>query len=212
MQIGKPSFKKCPACREQHRYYRGPFFVNLYPYTKWSDGETFNELPSLNKTKLQICQHCNTFFWFKQMLGGLSFNEYYSALLFFEKKYSKKNIINLILARQNMRKLLYIRLCILRKYNDRIRVFPFENYNDKVDKIPENDTTIFIDNARNLICLLKELQPKNYFLISELYRNIGKFEESKKVLFNEKDENKKSLLMTEINKRNSNVIIIESSL
>ncbi len=74
----------------------GPFFVHYYGLTEWSDGETFKELPSLQETDLQKCPHCKSFYWFTQMLGGMSFYEYYDALLFFEKKYSRRSVIDLI--------------------------------------------------------------------------------------------------------------------
>jgi hypothetical protein len=217
MQIGESSYKQCPECGKMIEFYPGPFFVHYYGLTEWSDGETFQELPSLKETNLQRCPHCNKFYWYKKKLGGLTFYEYYEALLFFETKYSKKSLIDSIFPKldkyyQKKQNLLYIRLCILRKFNDRIRIHPLANHNIKNDPIPERDKIIFLENATNLINLLKELEPNNHLLIAELYRNLGLFEKSKNALNNVKDENIKRLLLNEINKHNRDVVIIKQPL
>jgi hypothetical protein len=219
MQIGESSYNQCPECGKMIEFYPGTFFVHHYGLTEWSDGETFEELPSLKNTKLQKCPHCNKFYWFDQKLGGLSFYEYHEAALLFESKYSKKSFIDLIFPKQNKlspnkqqqdkQRLLYIRLCLLRKYNDRIRIHPLGNPNIKPDPIPERDKVIFLENARSLINLLKELDPNNHLLITELYRNLGMFEESKNALNNIKDESVRHLLLNEINKHNRQVVIIK---
>ncbi|MEI6265931.1 MAG: hypothetical protein WCP74_12595 [Sphingobacteriia bacterium] len=212
MQIGSPSYRKCPHCGKKIEYYSGPFFVHYHGLTEWSDGETFEELPSLKVTELQKCYFCNNFFWFRQMLGGMHFKDYCDALIFFEKLYSKKTIIDFVFPNRNKKRLLYIRLNILRKYNDRIRIHPLSNGEKKAKPIHENDKNIFINNAIELIELLKILEPDNNFLISELYRNIGSFEESKAELNKVYDENKKRLLLREIENKNRDVIIIKQPL
>jgi hypothetical protein len=209
MQIGRLIFRKCPHCGKNIEYSSGRFFVHYYGLTEWSDGETFEELPSLKKTELQKCHFCNNFFWFRQKLGGMQFKEYCDALIFFEKLYSKRTIINFIFSNRNKNRLLYIRLNILRKYNDKIRVHPLSKGEKIAEPIHENDKNIFISNAIKLIELLKIFEPDNNFLISELYRNIGLFEESKAELNKVHDENKKNLLLREIENKNRDVIIIK---
>jgi hypothetical protein len=209
MQIGDPSYKKCPNCGKKIEYHSGPFFVNYYGLTEWSDGEKFQELPSLEKTKLQKCCHCNSFYWFSQMLGGMSFYEYYDALLFFEQKYSQRTIINIIFRKRIKKRLMYIRLMILRSFNNRIRIHPLQRNKIVLSSIPEKDKIIFLENARELINLLKEIDAKNYFLIAELYRNLGLFEESKIQLNKFKNEHKKRILLNEIEKKNRDVVIVE---
>ena len=211
MQIGKPAYKKCPHCGKNIEYYPHPFFVNFYGLTEWSDGETFSEIPSLKLSKLQKCLYCNKFFWFNQKLGGMSFYDYIEALSFFESKYSKKSLINIILSWRNKNRLLYIRLNILRSYNTRYRIHPLTKKNHEPYEAIEDDNVdheIFLENAKKLIDLLRELDPNNYFLVAELYRNLGLFEESKNILNYVNDENKKSLLLKEIDKNNRNVIIV----
>jgi tetratricopeptide (TPR) repeat protein len=209
MQIGRLTFRRCPHCGKNIEYSSGRFFVQLYGLTEWSDGETFEELPSLKKTELQKCHFCNNFFWFRQKLGGMQFKDYCDALIFFEKLYSKKTIINFLFPNRNKKRLLYIRLNILRKYNDKIRVHPLSKGEKIAEPIDENDKNIFINNANKLIELLKIFEPDNNFLISELYRNIGSFEESKAVLNKVYDVNKKNLLLKEIENKNRDVIIIK---
>ena len=209
MQIGRLTFRRCPHCGKNIEYSSGRFFVQLYGLTEWSDGETFEELPSLKKTELQKCHFCNNFFWFRQKLGGMQFKDYCDALIFFEKLYSKKTIINFLFPNRNKKRLLYIRLNILRKYNDKIRVHPLSKGEKIAEPINENDKNIFINNANKLIELLKIFEPDNNFLISELYRNIGSFEESKAVLNKVYDVNKKNLLLKEIENKNRDVIIIK---
>jgi hypothetical protein len=209
MQIGRLTFRRCPHCGKNIEYSSGRFFVQLYGLTEWSDGETFEELPSLKKTELQKCHFCNNFFWFRQKLGGMQFKDYCDALIFFEKLYSKKTIINFLFPNRNKKRLLYIRLNILRKYNDKIRVHPLSKGEKIAEPIDENDKNIFINNANKLIELLKIFEPDNNFLISELYRNIGLFEESKALLNKVYDVNKKNLLLKEIENKNRDVIIIK---
>ena len=144
-------------------FYPGPFFIHDHGLTEWSDGEVFETEPSLKKTKLQRCPYCKKFFWFSQKLGGMSFHEYFEALLFFEMKYSKKSMIDMIFPCRNKKRLLYIRLKILRKFNDFIRIYPLAHVNYKPDQPPEKDKIIFLENAKKLIVLLKELEPKNHF-------------------------------------------------
>lgn len=191
MQIGRLTFRRCTYCGKNIEYSSGRFFVHYYGLTEWSDGETFEELPSLKKTELQKCHFCNNFFWFKQKLGGMQFKDYCDALIFFENLYSKKTIIDFLFPNRNKKRLLYIRLNILRKYNDKIRVHPLSKGEKIAELIDENDKNIFINNAIKLIELLKIFEPDNNFLISELYRNIGSFEESKAELNKVYDVNKK---------------------
>jgi hypothetical protein len=212
MQIGSPSYRKCLHCGEKSEYYSGPFFVHNYGLTEWSDGETFEELPSLKETQLQRCPFCNNFTWLRQMLGGMTFKDYCDALIFYENLYSKKTIISLIFHKRNKKRLLYIRLNILRKYNDRIRIHPLSKGKKESKPIDENDKFIFIKNANKLIELLKLLEPENHFLIAELYRNIGSFKESKAEVDKIYDENKKRLLLREIENKNRDVIIIKQPL
>jgi hypothetical protein len=209
MQIGQPSYRKCYHCGKKSEYYSGPFFVHHYGLTEWSDGETFQEIPSLKKTELQRCCFCNNFIWFSQMLGVMTFKDYCDALIFYENLYSKKTIISRLFSTRNKNRLLYIRLNILRSYNDRIRIHPLSNGKKESKPINENDKIIFIDNAKKLIELLRILEPDNHFLIAELYRNIGSFEDSKVEAVKICDENKKRLLLREIENKNQDVIIIK---
>lgn len=215
MQIGKASYRKCPNCGEKSEYYKGPFFVHEYGLTEWSDGEKFEELPSFKKTELQRCGFCGHFIWFRQKLCQMTFKDYCDALIYFEELYSKKTLFDYFFPKSKLENLLYIRLNILRKYNNKIRIHPLSKIdplsigNNKKPPIDENDKIIFINNAIKLIELLKILEPENYFLRAELYRNIGSFEESKAELNKLKDESKKSLLLREIENKNCDVIIIK---
>ncbi|RDI57660.1 hypothetical protein [Flavobacterium glaciei] len=212
MQIGSPSYRKCLHCGEKSEYYSGPFFVHYYGLTEWSDGEIFQELPSLKETELQKCHFCSNFTWLRQKFDGMTFKDYCDALIFFENLYSKKTIISHVFHKRNKKRLLYIRLNILRKYNDRIRIHPLSNGEKKSKSIDENDKIIFINNANKLIELLKILEPDNHFIIAELYRNIGLFEDSKAEADKIYDENKKRLLLREIENENRDVIIIKQPL
>lgn len=212
MQTGKLSYRKCPHCGKKREYYSGPFFVHYHGLTEWSDGEIFKEFPSLKETELQKCEFCNNFIWHRQKLGGMEFKDYCDALYFYENLYSKRTIFSLVFPKQNKKRLLYIRLNILRRYNDRIRIHPLSE-GEKVSRpINENDEIIFIDNAKKLIELLKIFKTDNHFLISELYRNIGLFEESKAEIAKIYDENKKRILLREIENMNRDVIIIKQPL
>ena len=72
----------------------------------------------------------------------------------------------------------------------------------------EKDKILFVDNAKKLIHLLKQIDSKDLFLLAELYRNIGDFEEASRILNQLPDSNKKELLLKEIEKKNCDVIII----
>ncbi len=212
MQIGSPSYKKCPHCRQKNIYFAGPFFVNFYGLTEWSDGETFQELPNLKKTKLQKCDSCNQYFWFTQKLGGLCFEEYVEAAEYFEDQYSKKTLINLINSSRNKRRILYIRLHIHRRYNDLIRIHPLTK-NDKVkESIPAEMKEIFTKNIKLLLDLVTDIKPNDHLLMAELYRNSGAFDKAKKALFHLKASQTKELLLSAIEQEHCAVIIIKQPL
>ena len=208
MQIGKPSFKKCSHCGQQTAYYPGPYFLHLYEFTEWSDGETFEELPRLKNTNLQKCNLCNKFYWFTQKLGGMSFEDYVQAAEYFENKYSIMNSINFIYKVRNKKRLIYIRTNILRKYNDQIRIHPLSKGDKTKTLITVEDKETFGNNAKILIDLLTEINSDDFFLIAELNRNIGNFEEAKRILNQLPNCNKKKLLLKEIELENCEVITV----
>jgi len=212
MQIGNPSYKKCPHCRESNEYYFGPFFVNLYGYTEWSDGEIFQQLPSFEKTELQKCNSCNQYYWFTQYLGGLSFENYVEAAKYFQEEYSKKSIANLLFKNRNKRRLLYIRLHILRRYNDTIRIHPLNERIDNKKIKSEYERLIFAENAKHLIHLLKIFKPNNHLLIAEIYRNLGEFKKAKNEITKLNDVTIKELILTHIENENRDVITIKQPL
>lgn len=108
----------------------------------------------------------------------MSFHDYVAAANYFEKKYSKKTLLNFIFKSRNKKRLLYIRLNIVKRYNDKIRIHPLSS-NEQRDPISERDTKIFIENTIPLINLLTDVSPNDYFMIGELYRNIGEFDKAK---------------------------------
>lgn len=211
MQIGKPSYKKCPHCEQQIAYYSGPYFLHSYEFIEWSDGETFEYLPSLKNTNLQKCDSCNKFYWFTQKLGGMSFEDYVQAAEYFENKYSVKKSINFIYRLRNKKRLIYIRTNILRKYNDQIRIHPLSKGDKIKTPISIEKKIIFENNSKVLIDLLTEIKSDDFFLLAELNRNIGNFEESKRILDQLPNCNKKDLLLKEIKIKNCDVITVIQS-
>ncbi len=209
MQIGEPSYKKCPHCGKKNEYYKGPFFIHYYGLTEWSDGKTFEELPSLKKSKLQKCDSCNQFYWFARKMGGMSFDDYVEAAAYFEEKYLKLSLTNLIHWLRNKQRLIYIRLNILRTYNDQIRIHPLSNDYIQREPIPDEKKEIFIKNAKRLIKFLVSVNSDDYFLIAELYRNLGEFEKAKEVLNKLTNSDKKELLLREIELKNRDVVTIQ---
>ena len=213
MQIGKSSFTLCFYFGHLKLRAARRCFVQVYGLTEWSDGEKFKELPSLEKTKLQRCELCNKFFWSSQRLGGLGFEDYVEAVEYFEKKYSRKNILNYINKLKNKKKLIYIRTKILQLYNDQIRIHPISKGFLTKKTIPVEKKKIFINNAKILIGLLSEINSDNFFLLAELHRNIGNFKDSKKILNQLPNCSKKDLLLKEIELENSDVIkVIQPSI
>jgi tetratricopeptide (TPR) repeat protein len=209
MQIRKPSYKKCPYCGHKNEYYSGPFPVYYLGLTEWSDGETFHEVPSLKKTKLQKCDSCNQFYWFKQISGGLSFEDYVQAAAHFEYEYSEMTINNRINRLRNKKRLLYIRLNILKKYNDQIRIHPLTNGHTIKKTIPPYKKEVFTKNVKVLIDLLNDIKSNDYFLFAELYRYIGDFDKAKEALKKLRESNKKQLLLKAIELENREVITIK---
>ena len=210
MQIGDPSYKRCPHCGVNNEYYQGPFFVKYYGLTEWSDGKTFQELPRLEKSKLQKCKSCSQYYWFTQNLGGMSFEDYVEAFKYFQEKYSQKTIVNIIFHFRNRRRLLYLSLKILRSYNDSIREHPL-NYGARGKTAKSEDERIkFEENAKLLIPLLKAIEPNNHLLIAEVYRNLGDFKSAENEIQNIKDKTVKELILTQIQNKNRDVVIIKS--
>ncbi len=210
MQIGKPSYKICPHCWKINQYHRGPFFIHYFGLTVWSDGETFEELPSRIKTKLQKCHSCNKFYWFEQKLGGMSSDDYEKAVKHYQYKYSKKSIVNLFFNRRNKRRLLYLRLKIIQSYNDAIREHPLNNSKSKKIIISESERRIFEENVKLLISLLNELKSNDHLLLSELHRYLGDFEKAKEEIDKVEDDNIKKQILGEIQAKNRDVITLNS--
>ena len=212
MQIGSPSYKKCPHCEKKIEYYSEPFFVDYYGLTEWSDGETFEEMPSLKNTRLQKCQFCNQYYWFTRKLGGMSFEAYVEAAAHFEKEYSRKSLINFLFTSRNKRRLLYIRLNIFRRYNDQIRVHPLVKRDVYKKPIPVEKKNILTNNVKLLIDLVTDIKPDDYLLIAELYRTIGDFERAKNAINKLTDNGLKELISNEIEHKNCDVITIKQLL
>jgi hypothetical protein len=206
MQIGKPSFTLCFYFGHIKIRGVGRSFVHKYGLTEWSDGAKFEELPSLEKTKLQRCELCIQFYWSSQRFGGLCFEDHVEAVDYFEKKFSRNNIVNYINKLKNKKRLIYIRTKILQQYNDQIRIHPLSNGDLTKKTIPVEIKKIFVDNAKILIDLLTKTNSDNFFLLAELHRNIGNFEDSKRILNQLPNCRKKELLLKEIELENCDVI------
>ena len=190
MQIGKPSYFKCPVCKTITEFYPGPYYVHIYEFTQWSDGETFKELPeipSANKYLLHKCSHCNSYLW----ISSISYN------LTFDK-----------IKKSNDAKLFYIRHQILRTYNNYIRKYPSDIFNRYKQTISPEKKEIFITNAKLLIEMYYKIDPTNYLMIAELYRNIGDFDSAINVLEMLPNCLNKHLLLEEIKLKNCDVIKI----
>jgi hypothetical protein len=217
-------------CGAISTYYPGPYFVNHYGLTKWSDGETFETLPSFKKSKLQKCDDCNQFYWHTRTGGGMSLEDYLAASEYFQQKFSVPSISNYILARCNKKRLLYIRLEILRQLNDSIRVHPLRRENDlslirdklngatRADslasdigdgrRMTDEQREIFIENARLMLPLLKDVEPHNHLLISELHRNLGDFQMAQVEILKHQNVAERYLILKEIEKENPYVITL----
>jgi hypothetical protein len=209
MQIGEPKYKTCPHCGKKNEYYPGPYFIHYYGLTEWSDGEIFKEFPSRKESKLQKCSACNQFYWFIQKGGGMSFYDYAEACEHFQKQYSRQNIVNFIFKNRNRRRILYIRLNILRIFNDRIRIHPLSRRVNKEETRTENETNIFKENAKYLLPLLRDIEPHNSLLLSEVYRNLGDFEMARFEINKYRDINVRNLILKQIENKNTSVITIK---
>jgi RNase adaptor protein for sRNA GlmZ degradation len=138
----------------------------------------------------------------------MSFEDYVKAAEYFENKYSVKKSINFIYRLRNKKRLIYIRTNILRKYNDQIRIHPLSKGDKTKPSMSVEKKEIFENNAKILIELLTEIKSDDFFLLAELNRNIGNFEEAKRILNQIPSSYKKDLLFQEINKKNCEVITV----
>lgn len=209
MQTRKPSYKKCPNCGYKNEGYSEPSVGHNYGLTEWSDGEKFLNAPGLKKTKLQKCGSCHQFYWIKQKLCRLSFDDYVQAAAYFEYEYSEMTLYNLINRPRNKRRLLYIRLKILQRYNDQLRIQLLSNGKPIEKTIPVYRKEQFMNNVKLLIDLLTDIKSKDLFLMAELYRYIGDFEKAKDALSKLSQSNKKEQLLEEIKLKNHDVILIK---
>jgi tetratricopeptide (TPR) repeat protein len=211
IQTGKPSYKKCANCGYKNECYSRSFVDHNYRLTEWSDGESFQEVPSLKKTKLHKCGSCHQFYWNKRGLGGLSFDDYVQAAAYFEYEYSEMTLNNFINRPRNKKRLLHIRLKILQRYNDQLRIPLLSNGEPIKKTIPIYKKEHFTNNIKLLIDLLTDTKSNDYFLIAELYRNMGNFEKAKAALDKLSQSNKKEQLLKEIELKNRDVILIKHS-
>ena len=211
-------FKECPHCKHRNEYPTkvGGGGIGELGYI-WSDHIDFSTRP--NHSKVQRCLLCKSFFWDDYKDDRESFQFYVEALKYFERKYVLTNIFGFvnkfIYGREkkllNKENLIYVRTYILRSYNVQIREYQvnsISNVDAPKKTKSEKDKILFVDNAKKLIHLLKQIDSKDLFLLAELYRNIGDFEEASRILNQLPDSYKKELLLKEIEKRNSDVIII----
>ena len=211
-------FKECSHCKHQNEYPTkvGGGGIGEHGYI-WSDHIDFLTRP--NHSKVQRCLLCKSFFWDEWKTVRESFQFHVEALKYFERKYLLTNIFGFInkfifgrdMKLINKESLIYVRTYILETYNDQKREFivnSISNVDVQKNKTSEKDKKIFEDNAKKLINLLNEINSTDLFLIAELYRNIGEFDEAKRILNQLPDSYKKELLLKEIEKRNCDVIII----
>lgn len=211
-------FKECPHCKHRNEYPNkvGGGKVRELGYI-WSDHIDFSTRP--NHSKVQRCSLCKSFFWDEWKTVRESFQFHVEALKYFERKYLLTNIFGFvnkfIYSREkkllNKGNLINVRTYILQSYNDQIREYQvnsISNVDAPKNTTSEKDKILFVDNAKKLIHLLKQINSEDLFLLSELYRNIGDFEEASRILNQLPDSNKKELLLKEIEKRNCDVIII----
>ena len=211
-------FKECPHCKHRNEYPTkvGGGGIGELGYL-WSDHIDYSTRSY--HSKVQRCLFCKSFFWDDNKTVIESFQFYVEALKYFERKYLLTTIFGFInkfiFGREkkllNKENLIYVRTYILRSYNDQKREFivnSISNIDVPKNKTSEMDKKIFEDNAKKLIHLLNEINSDDFFLLAELHRNIGEFDEAKRLLNQLPDSYKKELLLKEIEKRNCDVIII----
>ena len=216
MIMHEPSNIKCPHCEADFPVHDKPFFVHIYGFTEWSDGETFNELPSIKTSDLQRCDSCKGFFIYSTKMGGLSVADCLDAITYFKEEYKKSASHDSSSEEKEKIKFNYqqrirsLRIQILRGYNNSIRKHPLNNFSEEPLPFSEPDRIIFLQSAKALLDLLLELDSTDYLLRAELNRNLGLFEDAQAEVNKLSNEKVKAILLKEINTKNRDVVVIDS--
>lgn len=211
MQIGDPKYKKCPSCGFLNKYYPGPYFVNYYGFHEWSDGYTFQELPSLKKTKLKRCGSCKKFYWHYTMggNGSLGVDDQVDAIDFYLAKYRNDRFISWIYKKKNI---FYLRTLLWREFNHHFRNFPHYTSNNTREEFSYNQEKVYIENIKALIDMVNSGCKMDLIHKVELYRNIGDFENATNLLNTINDPklmDAKEKMMDAILSKNKNIILLK---
>ena len=201
---------KCPNCKAESLF-RGLASSNTFGAIWFSDmkmvAEMLPDTPSLT-----VCEACNKFFWIKDIQREYRDYDYISKsnskwvrFLTFDEYLSALKIKSICNSDENER---YIRIKIWWLFNDRVR--------EKQDLFQsEEDQNTWKSNIERLIELLENTDSDNKFILADLYRNIGNFNQCLKLINsinNPEDEWIKPQYQKECGKKNTNVFKLDLKL
>ena len=202
MMPGSDEYFKCSNCDQV--YSRGSLMSgNTFGAKLFSDGK--NIAPMLPEfPRIVKCKKCNTFFWLiEENEVTLSKKNKNIEEAVFLTIYEIQEAIDLNISKNN-KELEYLRIRLWWALNDKIR----ENDNIGFDK---NEKILYESNCKILIELLDKNNLNEKIMIAELFRNIGNYNECKKIMktIKNKDYNWiKDIFENECQKNNSKVILL----
>lgn len=202
---GFPITISCPHCR--YLAYRETVMSrNNLRAKHWSDGKItapmWPEFP-----ELVLCEKCDNFYWVRQALIVYDFPGEEEA----EKKQDKINFLKFPTFFQYFRALdtipdeHYIRIRIWYSFNDYFR-------KGKEDQITKEMKELNYENLEKLLNLTNELYDSDILIKAEILRNLGRFEESHKMLEKVTDPDLievKDKYLVEIEKKNKNLFQVQ---
>ena len=168
---------------------------------QWSDGKItapmYPEFP-----ELVLCKRCDNFFWVRQAFLGGPFSDHEA-----ETKQERIEYLEFPTFHQYFKALdtinneKYIRTRIWYSFNDYFR-------KGKEDQITQDMMELNNENLEKLLDLVRESYDDDFVIKAEILRNLGRFEESRKMLEKVKDpelQEAREKYLSEIEKENKDL-------
>lgn len=175
MLLGEPIIYGCPNCEKEvavQSFLSGNTFGGIL----FTDGKV--DAPMMPETNMVAkCENCGVIFWLveKNELGTQKLMNFLEKNIAFVKAANKELYQEAITKGiyENSKQERFLRIHYWWKANDEIRYNEMNN-----EQILEED--FYKENAERILLLLDEKKIEDLIMKSELYRNLGKFEQAKK--------------------------------
>jgi len=202
MKFGPILFYSCPSCSVVHSK-MSLLSGNTFDAITWSDGHQFAPM-LIEFTHITKCSGCGTIFWLDDRTEVEHSSEDTTPSCNFLKLYEYQEFLSTAKTYTSEEER-YLRTKFWRGMNNRVR---------KNEELFQNldDERLWKDNLMALLDLIGTSETDELIWRAEIYRNLGEFEESKKILQRIDDSELNWLVEAfekEINAKNTKVFVFE---